>query len=148
MNLRIGVSVNQSAAEGADPVADARHAESLGFDLVTVTDHLPGKRPTYETWTLLVAIAQATERVLIAPNVLGLHYRPPAVTAKMAESLHRLSGGRFILGIGAGASNDEAGAFGLPVRSPKEKIDALEEALGIIVGLWTEDGFTYEGRHY
>ena len=148
MTLRIGTSINQSAAEGADPVADARHAESLGFDLVTVTDHLSGTRPTYETWTLLTAIAAATERVLVAPNVLGLHYRHPAVTAKMAESLHRLSGGRFILGFGGGASNEEAHVFGLPVRKPKEKIDALEEALGIIVGLWTEDGFTYEGRHY
>jgi probable F420-dependent oxidoreductase len=148
MTLRIGVSINQSAGEGADPVADARHAESLGFELVTLSDHLAGSRPTYETWTLLTAIAANTERILLGTNVLGLPYRHPAVTAKMAESLQRLSGGRLILGLGGGGTDREFQAFGLPVREPKEKIDALEEALGIIEGLWTEDAFTYEGNHY
>jgi probable F420-dependent oxidoreductase len=146
--VRFGVSINASAEPGADPVAEARHAEELGFDLVTVTDHLPGPRPTYETWTLLAWLAAATDRIGVGTNVLGLPYRSPAVTAKMAASLDRLSGGRLVLGLGAGGSNREFEAFGLPVRDPGDKIDALEEGLGIIQGLWTEDSFTYRGRHY
>ena len=146
--IRFGVSINASAEPGADPVAEARHAEALGFDLVTVTDHLPGTRSTHETWTLLTWLAAATERIAVGTNVLGLPYRHPAVTAKMAASLDRLSGGRLVLGLGGGGSNREFETFGLPVREPREKIDALEEALGIIEGLWTEDGFTYRGRHY
>lgn len=146
--VRFGVSINASAEAGADPAAEARHAEELGFDLVTVTDHLPGTRSTHETWTLLTWMAGATERIAVGTNVLGLPYRHPAVTAKMAVSLDRLSGGRLILGLGAGGSNSEFEAFGLAVREAGEKIDALEEALGIIQGLWTEDSFTYRGRHY
>ncbi|HEV3474618.1 MAG TPA: LLM class flavin-dependent oxidoreductase [Actinomycetota bacterium] len=143
---RFGVSLRPKA--GADPAAEARLAESLGFDLVTVMDHLPGERPSLETWTHLTWAAAATERILVAPNVLGLPYRNPAVTAKMAETLHRLSGGRFVLGLGAGGSNSEFQAFGLPVRSPKEKIDALEEAVDIIKALWTGEPVTREGAYY
>lgn len=143
---RFGVSLRPKA--GADPAAEARLAESLGFDLVTAMDHLPGSRPSLETWTHLTWAAAATSRILVAPNVLGLPYRNPAVTAKMAETLHRLSGGRFILALGAGGSNEEFRAFGLPVREPKEKIDALEEAVDIIRALWTGEPVTRQGQHY
>jgi alkanesulfonate monooxygenase SsuD/methylene tetrahydromethanopterin reductase-like flavin-dependent oxidoreductase (luciferase family) len=147
VRLRFGISINASAADGADPVAEARHAEQLGFDLVSVTDHLPGTRPTFETWTLLTWMAAATGRILVGTDVLGLPYRHPAVTAKMAESLHRLSGGRLILGLGGGGSNSEFEAFGLPVRTPREKVEALEEAVEVIQGLW-RGPFEFEGRHY
>jgi probable F420-dependent oxidoreductase len=146
--LRFGVSINAFAGPGVDPAAEARHAEDLGFDLVTLTDHLPGTRPTHETWTLLTWLAAATTRIEVGTNVLGLPYRSPAVTAKMAATLDRLSGGRLVLGLGAGGSNAEFAAFGLPVRERGEKIDALEEAIGIMNGLWTEDGFSYTGKHY
>ncbi|HJV05643.1 MAG TPA: LLM class flavin-dependent oxidoreductase [Actinomycetota bacterium] len=148
MPVRFGLSVNQYAGPSADPVGDARHAEQLGFDIVTVSDHLVGRRPTFETWTLLSWMAAATSRIRLASNVLGLPYRHPAVTAKMAETLHRLSAGRFVLGLGAGASDAEFEAFGLPIRPAREKIDAFEEALEIVRRLWTEDSVTFEGRHY
>ncbi len=83
-----------------------------------------------------------------ATRVLGVPYRHPAVVAKMAETFDRLSGGRLILGLGAGASDDEFRAFGLKVRTPREKIEGLEEALRIIRGLWSGDGFSFTGRHY
>jgi probable F420-dependent oxidoreductase len=146
--VRFGLSVNQFAGQGADPVGDAQHAEQLGFDLVTVSDHLVGRRPTFETWTLLTWMAAATSRIRLGTNVLGLPYRNPAVTAKMAETLHRLSGGRFVLGLGGGGTDAEFEAFGLPVRPPREKIDAFEEALVIVRRLWTEESVTFEGRHY
>jgi probable F420-dependent oxidoreductase len=146
VSLLVGAGLSQSA--NADVVADARELEALGFDFLSITDHLPGRRPSLETWTQLTWVAARTERIRVATNVLGLPYRPPAVLAKMTETLDRLSGGRLILGLGAGGSNAEFAALGLPVRSPGEKIDALEEALAIIRGLWTEPVFTYEGRFY
>jgi probable F420-dependent oxidoreductase len=146
--VRFGINVNQLTGPGADPVADARHAEELGFDIAMVSDHLVGRRPTFETWTLLTWLAAATSRIRFGSNVLGLPYRHPAVTAKMAETLDRLSGGRFVLGLGAGGSDAEFDAFGLPVRRAREKIDAFEEALEIIRRLWTEPSVTFDGRHY
>lgn len=130
-----------------DAVAAARHAEELGLDMVTISDHLHGAR-TWEPWTVLTWIAASTERIKVAPNVLGLPYRHPPVIAKMAETLHRLSGGRVVLGIGAGGSDTEFEAFGVPVRSPREKVDAFEEALRIIRGLWEEERFSFQGEHY
>jgi alkanesulfonate monooxygenase SsuD/methylene tetrahydromethanopterin reductase-like flavin-dependent oxidoreductase (luciferase family) len=70
------------------------------------------------------------------------------MVAKMAETLDRLSGGRLILGLGGGSSDDEHRAFGLGVRTPREKVDGLEDAIRIIRGLWSEPAFTYEGRMY
>lgn len=144
--MRVGLSLHTSA--DADVAADARDAERLGFELVTAMDHLPGSRPSLETWTALTWAAAATERIRVSPNVLGLPYRHPAVTAKAAETLNRLSGGRLILGLGGGGSNDEFRRFGLPVREPEEKVDALEEALQITRSLWTGEVVSFDGKHY
>jgi alkanesulfonate monooxygenase SsuD/methylene tetrahydromethanopterin reductase-like flavin-dependent oxidoreductase (luciferase family) len=144
--LRFGVSLRTTP--DINPAAEARHAEALGFDLVTMMDHLPGSRPTFETWTEMTWVAAATERILVGSNVLGMPYRHPAVTAKMAETLQRLSGGRVVLGIGGGGSNAEFAAFGLPVRRPKEKVDAFEEGVEIIRRLWAGGPVTIRGEHY
>ena len=146
--LRFGLDVSTSAAADADPVADARAAEALGFDFVSASDHPSGTHPTYETWTMLTWIAAATSRVHVATRVLGVPYRSPAVLAKMAESLDRLSGGRLILGLGGGASDEEFRSYGLPVRTPREKVDALADAVRVIRGLWTQPRLTYDGVHY
>jgi probable F420-dependent oxidoreductase len=146
--LLIGLGLSPSAAPGADPVRDARAAEELGFDYVSVSDHPCGTAPTYETWTVLTWIAAATSRVRIATRVLGVPYRSPAMVAKMAESLHRLSGGRLILGLGGGYSDDEFRAFGLGVPTPREKVDGMADAIRIMRGLWTEPGFSYTGPRY
>ncbi len=143
-----GVSINQSAGPGADPVAEARGAEELGFDFVSVTDHLHGTRPTHETWTLLTWIAASTARVGLLTDVIGLPYRPPPVLAKMAASLDGLSGGRLTLGLGAGGLDEEFRGFGLPIRSPGEKIEALAEAIEVIRGMWTTPSFSYRGKHF
>jgi alkanesulfonate monooxygenase SsuD/methylene tetrahydromethanopterin reductase-like flavin-dependent oxidoreductase (luciferase family) len=131
-----------------DPVAFARRAEALGFGFVSLSDHPGGQDPSYETWTLLTWIAAATSTIGIATKVLCLPFRPPALTAKMAETLHRLSGGRLILGLGGGFSDEEMAAFGLGQRSPREKVDGLEEAIHIMRGLWSQPSFTYKGRIY
>ena len=146
--LTLGVNVSTSAAPGSNPVAAALRAETLGFDFVSASDHPCGSHPTYETWTMLSWIAAATTRIKVATRVLGVPYRPAPMVAKMAETLDRLSNGRLILGLGGGYSDDEFRAFGLPVPSPKEKIEGLEEAVLITRGLWSEPSFTFEGRHH
>ncbi|SEF13577.1 LLM class flavin-dependent oxidoreductase [Jiangella alba] len=146
MELQFGLAVSPSAQPGADPVRDGVLAESLGFDFVSVSDHPCGVAPNYEAWTMLSWIAAATSRIRIATRVLGVPYRSPALVAKMAETFHRLSGGRLILGLGGGYSDDEFRAFGLRVPSPGEKVRGLVEAIDIIRGLWSEPDFSYEGR--
>jgi alkanesulfonate monooxygenase SsuD/methylene tetrahydromethanopterin reductase-like flavin-dependent oxidoreductase (luciferase family) len=145
--LQVGYSLSTSAAEGADPVADAREVEELGFDFVSVTDHLHGDHPTFETWTLLTWVAAVTRRMRLVTNVLGLPYRPPAVVAKMAESLHRLSGGRAVLGLGAGGSDAEFEAFGLGTMTAGAKVAALDEAMTGIRALWARPQVELDGEH-
>ena len=147
-DLLFGLNISPSAARGADPVADAKMAEDLGFDFVSANDHMHGPDPRYELWTMLSWIAAATSRIRVATRVLGVPYRHPAVVAKMAESFDRLSGGRLILGLGAGASDEEFRALGLESRPPRDKVDGLEEAIRVIRGLWSERSFTFEGRLY
>jgi probable F420-dependent oxidoreductase len=124
------------------------HAESLGFDLFSLPDHLHSGRPTLEPWTALAFVAAATKHLTVMTDVLGLPYRPPAVTAKMAETLDRLSGGRLVLGLGVGGYDPEFAAFGLAERTPGQKVAALDEAIRIIRGLWEEPSFTFEGEHF
>jgi alkanesulfonate monooxygenase SsuD/methylene tetrahydromethanopterin reductase-like flavin-dependent oxidoreductase (luciferase family) len=146
--LLFGISLSTSAAPGADPVADARAAEEAGFDFVSASDHPGGTHPSYETWTLLTWIAAATTRVMVMPKVLGVPFRAPALVAKAAESLDRLSSGRLLLGLGGGFDDSEFRALGLPVRTPGEKIRGLEDAMHIIYGMWREPGFTHTGTIY
>ncbi|TAK70748.1 MAG: LLM class flavin-dependent oxidoreductase [Actinomycetota bacterium] len=146
--VRFGVIHGFGPFDPEGLVAGAQRAEALGFDLFNVADHLNGDRPTLEPWIALAFVAAATRRLSVVSNVLGLPYRSPAVTAKMAETLDRLSGGRLVLGIGSGGYDAEFSAFGLPERTPGEKVNALDEALHIIRGLWDEPEFTFAGRHY
>lgn len=136
--------MNVSTA-GADPVRLSRRAEELGFDFVSASDHLHGTDPSYEPWTLLSWIAAATSRLRVATRVLAVPYRHPAVVAKMAETLDRLSNGRLILGLGGGWSDEEFEAFGLGTRTPRQKVDGLDEAVRIVRGLWAGGPLTFDG---
>ena len=147
--LTIGLDLPATVTPAGPGPADlAREAEALGYDLVSVSDHPAGTAPTNETWTLLAFAAAATSRIGLATRVLGVPFRPPAMVAKMAETLDRLSGGRLVLGLGAGASDAEIREFGLPVPTPAEKLAGLAEAVSIIRGLWTESAFTFDGTRY
>ena len=133
--LQFGVFITPSAA-GAGAVVDlAVLADASGLDLVTFQDH-PYQARFLDAWTLLSAVAARTSRVHVAPNVLNLPLRPPAVVARAAASLDILSGGRFELGLGAGAFWDGIAAMGGPRRTPGESVDALEEAIDVIRALW------------
>ncbi len=146
--LQFGLGVSTTPALGVDPVAEARAAENVGFDFVSASDHLHGTTPSYEPWTLLTWIAAATTRIRVASRVLAVPYRQPPVVAKMSETLDRLSDGRLILGLGSGYLDAEFRAFGLPVQSPGERIDGLEEAIVIARELWSKQNVTFDGRIY
>lgn len=148
MRPRFGVTIIPSASPRSDPVGEAVLAEQLGFDLVSVWDHPHGENPSFESWTLMTWMAARTTTISVASNVLGLPFRLPALTAKMAESLDRLSGGRLILGLGGGGNDAEMAGYGAPLRTPIEKVGALAEAIEIIRGVWWEPSFTYDGKHY
>ncbi|WP_315096501.1 LLM class flavin-dependent oxidoreductase [uncultured Cellulomonas sp.] len=137
-DLVFGSFLTPSAKDPAQVVALARASESAGLDLVTFQDH-PYQPAFLDTWTLLSWVAASTERVQVAGNVLNLPLRPPAVLARAAASLDLLSGGRFALGLGAGAFWDAIVAMGQPRLTPGQGVDALEEALDIIRGIWDAD---------
>jgi alkanesulfonate monooxygenase SsuD/methylene tetrahydromethanopterin reductase-like flavin-dependent oxidoreductase (luciferase family) len=146
--LIIGMDVSTSAACGDDPIAAAQLAEQLGYDFVSATDHPAGSHPSYDTLTLLTWIAASTSRIAIASRVLAVPFRRPAMVAKAATSLERLSGGRFILGLGGGHSDEEIQALGGTAPTPSDKIDGLAEAVEVIRGVWTHTPFSFNGRHH
>jgi alkanesulfonate monooxygenase SsuD/methylene tetrahydromethanopterin reductase-like flavin-dependent oxidoreductase (luciferase family) len=147
-DLIFGIGVPASAAPGDDPVGLAEEAERLGIDFVSVADHPCGPGPSYETTALLTWIAARTTRIKVASRVLAVPFRRPAMVAKLAASLDLLSGGRLILGLGAGYSDEEITALGGPVLSAAEKINGLAEAIQVIRGAWTNSGYTQDGRHH
>jgi F420-dependent oxidoreductase-like protein len=104
--------------------------------------------PCLEGWVTLTALAQATRRVRLGTLVTGIHYRHPAVLANMAATLDIVSGGRLELGIGAGWNQEESGAYGIELGSPRERSDRFEEACEVITGLLTREVTTFNGRYY
>lgn len=142
--IQFGVDVPATAA--VDKVDAARRAEALGFDFVSTSDHPSGTAPTDEVWTALCFMAAHTTRIRFMPRVLGVPFRSPAMVAKMGETLDRLSGGRLILGLGGGASDEEFRAFGVGVPSARDKVDGLADAVEVIRALWTAPAATYAGR--
>ncbi|MFB4281607.1 LLM class flavin-dependent oxidoreductase [Nonomuraea sp. MTCD27] len=123
-------------------------ADRLGLDLIGVQDH-PYQADFLDTWTLLSAVAQRTERIRLVPDVVNLPLRPPAVLARAAASLDLLSGGRVELGLGAGAFWDAIAAMGGRRLSPPESIEALAEAITVLRALWTPgEPVVFEGTHY
>lgn len=125
-----------------------QQAEELGFDLIGIQDH-PYQRRFFDTLALTAHLAAYTERITFFTDVVCLPLRPPAVLAKTAVSLDVLSGGRFELGLGAGAFWDAIEGFGGPRRSPPEALQALAEAITVIRMLWSGDrGLRFDGDFY
>jgi alkanesulfonate monooxygenase SsuD/methylene tetrahydromethanopterin reductase-like flavin-dependent oxidoreductase (luciferase family) len=132
------------------PVTLAQLSERAGLDLVTFQDH-PYQPAFLDAWTLLSYVAASTERITISPNVLNLPLRPPVLLARQAASLDLLSGGRFELGLGAGAFWDAIEAMGGPRRSPAEAVASLSEAIDIIRATWDagrRGGIFADGEQY
>ena len=141
----------------ADLRALTRQAEGAGFDSVWVADHLLYRFPdkddndklrstgVWECWTILSALAEATSRVELGMLVMCVPFRHPAVLAKMATTLDEVSGGRVILGLGAGWHKPEFDAFGAPFDHLASRFD---EALRIITSLLREGAVDFAGEYY
>jgi hypothetical protein len=148
--LEFGTFITPDATDAEKTVALALKSEELGFDIVTFQDH-PYVAELLDTWTLLSWVAGVTERIRIAANVHSLPLRPPAMLARSAASLDLLSGGRFTLGLGAGTYWPAVKAMGGPKRSPGEAVEALDEALDIVRGIWevgARQSVRFGGEHY
>ena len=104
--------------------------------------------PCLEGWVTLAALAQATNRLRLGTLVTGIHYRHPAVLANMAAALDIVSGGRLEVGIGAGWNEEESGAYGIALGTPKDRSDRFEEACEVIVGLLSQETTSFKGRFY
>jgi F420-dependent oxidoreductase-like protein len=104
--------------------------------------------PCLEGWVTLTALAQATKRLRLGTLVTGVHYHHPAVLANMAATLDIVSGGRLEIGIGAGWNEEESGAYGISVGTPKERSDRFEEACEVIIGLLSDDTTSFSGTYY
>ncbi|MDX6292322.1 MAG: hypothetical protein QOH50_1397 [Kribbellaceae bacterium] len=149
-DLEFGVFIEPAAQSADQVVALSALAEEAGYDLVTFNDHLYSPR-SLDVWTLMSFVAARTDRVRLAPNVLSLPLRPPAVLARAVTSLDILSHGRAELGIGAGIAWEGIEAMGGRRLDPGDSIKALEEGIHVIRELLDADaqaGVRFEGKHY
>ena len=122
---------------------------SHGFTTLWVEDHLQlGETATHECLTTLSYFAGEFPQFKVGALVLCQAYRNPALVAKMAANLQLLSGGRFILGLGAGWKEDEYRAYGYSFPDTKTRLEELEEAAIIAKAMWSSSPATYIGQHY
>jgi alkanesulfonate monooxygenase SsuD/methylene tetrahydromethanopterin reductase-like flavin-dependent oxidoreductase (luciferase family) len=151
--LRVGIQLPEVERHvpWCEYLGMARAAEEGGFDSIWIGDHLlyrddgrPERGP-WEAWTLLAALAASTERVELGPLVGCAGFRPPGIVAKMAATIAEVSGGRFVLALGAGWNEPEFRAFGLPFD---HRVARFEEAFAIIRGLLAGERVTLNGRYW
>jgi alkanesulfonate monooxygenase SsuD/methylene tetrahydromethanopterin reductase-like flavin-dependent oxidoreductase (luciferase family) len=132
-------------------------ADKLGFDGALMADHymwdamghmqFPKPNSTLDTWVTFTYLAAKTERIRLGTLVTPIPLRPPGILAKMLSTLDVLSGGRVILGVGAGWSKSEFDAYS-KWGSPKVRVDRTVEGLKLMRKLWTEDEVNFEGKFY
>jgi F420-dependent oxidoreductase-like protein len=131
----------------------ARTIEEAGYESLWVYDHfhtvpVPTQEVTYEGWTLMAALAVATDTVRLGQMCTCNTYRPPSYLAKVAASIDVISGGRLEMGIGAGWYEHEHDGYGYQFLKPSERIGMLREGVEIMKAMWTEDEVTYDGKYY
>jgi alkanesulfonate monooxygenase SsuD/methylene tetrahydromethanopterin reductase-like flavin-dependent oxidoreductase (luciferase family) len=144
----IGVFLAPSAEDPDLTLRQAAAADDGGLDYLAVQDH-PYQRRFFDTWTFLSYVAARTKSLRLLTDVVNLPLRLPSVLAKSAASLDVLSGGRVEVGIGAGGFWDAVEAMGGPRRTPRESVDALEEAIAIIRDFWDAGAAVrHEGTYY
>jgi alkanesulfonate monooxygenase SsuD/methylene tetrahydromethanopterin reductase-like flavin-dependent oxidoreductase (luciferase family) len=141
--LRFGIFPTPRADSSQETLQMARVADEAGFDLVGIQDH-PYQRRFLDTWALMAFVLARTDRVTVFPDVANLPLRPPRMLAKHAATLDHLSGGRFELGLGAGAFWEGIEAMGGRRLSAKQSVDNLELAIGEIREFWKGEG-KFEG---
>lgn len=151
--LEFGILLPQVGADFTAAERTARRAEESGFDSVWVIDHVlgfPPERGVLESWTLATAIAAKTERVGVGAQVFCQSFRNPALLAKMATTLDRISNGRLRFLLGAGWYEDEYRAFGWDFPPAGQRVEETEDTVRICRGLFDagDEPFTYDGPHH
>ena len=134
----------------------AQHCEATGWDGVYFADHFMPNAPdatpldgdTLECWSVMAALAATVPRVRLATLVTSVTYRHPAVLANIAAAVDNISGGRLLLGVGAGWQENEHASYGIELGTVKERLDRFEEACQVVASLLHDPRTTFAGAHY
>jgi alkanesulfonate monooxygenase SsuD/methylene tetrahydromethanopterin reductase-like flavin-dependent oxidoreductase (luciferase family) len=145
--VRFGLNVDPNTGGLAIAERIAAVADAGGLEYVGIQDH-PYNAELVDTLTVITWLAGRTSSVHFFPNVANLPLRPPAMLAKQAATIDMLSGGRFELGLGAGAFTEPVTGLGGPSRTPGQARMALSEAIDIIRATWAGEPFSYHGTYY
>ncbi len=164
MSLQFGVSLpqgwNMELADIKDPIEAyemmmrvAQTADEVGFASAWLVDHFhttprPLQEVTFECWTTTAALARDTRRIRIGQTVTCNGYRNPALLAKMASTVDVLSRGRLTFGIGAGWHEQEYRGYGYDFPDTPERLRRLDEAVQVILAMWTQEKAAFEGKYY
>jgi F420-dependent oxidoreductase-like protein len=148
----MGISLWPQGATWRELREASLRADALGYDSIWLYDHFealgPDRRvPMFEGWTALAALASVTARARLGILVTGVTHRNPAVLAKMAATVDHVSGGRAILGLGAGWNEAEHAAYGIRFPATGDRLDLLDEACSLIRALYEQDAATFAGVH-
>jgi F420-dependent oxidoreductase-like protein len=145
---------NGATALGEELAAVARTADTAGFEYIAVMDHYfqigvigPPEMDMLEAYTTLGFLAAHTQRAKLLTVITGVHYRPPGLLAKAVTTLDVLTGGRGIIGIGAGWNEEESRGLGFAFPSMAERFELLEEALEYLLQMWSDDDGPFVGKH-
>jgi F420-dependent oxidoreductase-like protein len=159
--MKFGIQHPNFTFDGDGPaIADSLRkvvmaGEDLGYDSFWVMDHFhqianvgQPQEPMLEGWATISALAGMTSKIKLGTMVTGNTYRHPSVLAKMGATVDVLSKGRLFMGIGAAWNEEEASAYGIPFPSTKERLQRMDEAVQLILRMWTEDKASFDGKFY
>ena len=144
-----------AAALGPELAAVARTADQVGFGYLAVMDHFfqirgvgPAEHDMLEAYTTLGFLAAHSERAKLLTVITGVHYRHPGLLAKAMTTLDVLSGGRGMIGLGAGWNEEESRGLGFPFPPVAERFERLEETLQYLLQMWSDNDGPFNGQHY
>ena len=152
--IRFGIHAGPQNATFDQLLELWQRSEALDYDWVSVFDHFmpifgpDPDGPCFEGVTLMAALAAHTSKIRVGMLVTGVTYRHPAVAANMAATIDHISGGRAEYGVGAAWFEKEHDQYGIPFPRIGVRMDMLDEACHVIRGLWTEERFSFEGKHF
>ena len=150
--MRVGICIVPFGTTYPECREAALAVEASGFESVWTWDHLlsfnDDEEPVLECWTLLAALAEATQRVKLGSFVANVLNRAPDVLAKTVATVQQISGGRIELGIGAGARPKEQVGFNRPFPAGRERVERVGEAVELMRLMWTGERISYQGKYY